>query len=301
MKELINANDILTISKLERETEDFIKFLDVDDKTLKAYRVGIKAFTNYLKENDIKQPTRMSVIAFRDYLRDTYTSSTVNMYMASIRALFRYLSINKLYDNITESIKGAKYTNVPKKQVLSQEKASEIYRQLNDPREKCLFSLCITTGLRGIEIARANIEDIKMHNGECVLYVQCKKHDSKDEYVKLSDKVVNDIKEYIGNRTSGSIFISKSNHNKNGGVTTKTLRLEVKNIFKRFGLDDDTFSLHSLRRSSGTIAYLNGSSIYDIQQYLHHKSINTTQRYINVATRDNNKSEINISNCILGG
>ena len=71
-----------------------------------------------------------------------------------------------------------------------------------------MFSLLITTGLRGIEVARAKIEDIKIHNGEVVLWVQCKKHDSKDEYAKLSNQVLEDIKNYIGNRTNGYIFVS---------------------------------------------------------------------------------------------
>ena len=144
------------------------------------------------------------------------------------------------------------------------------------------------------------IEDIKVHNGEVVLWVQCKKHDSKDEYVKLSSQVLKDIQNYIGNRTSGYIFTSTSNHNNGGGITTKTLRLIIKGIFKRFGLDRDTFSLHSTRRSSATIMYEQGADIYSIQQVLHHKSQLTTARYINAQTRNNNKSEYMVSDMILG-
>ena len=300
MKNEVISNE-LTLHKLQEYEESFIDYLDVDDLTLRAYKVGINALMQYLKDNGIKQPTRNDIIAFRDMLRANYSSNTVNTYMIAVRALFKYLEIHELYKNICVDIKGAKYDTTPKKEVLSIEQAQNIYKNLTDPREKALFSLLITTGLRGIEVAKAMIEDIKVHNGEVVLWVQCKKHDSKDEYVKLSQQVLRDIHNYIGNRTSGYIFTSTSNHNNGGGITTKTLRLIIKDIFKRFGLDRDTFSLHSTRRSSATIMYEQGADIYSIQQVLHHKSNATTTRYINAQTRNQNKSEYMVSDTILGG
>lgn len=299
MKTIVIKENELTIGKLNEYNEDFISYLDVDDLTLRAYRCGINQFMQYLEDNHIKQPTRNSIIAFRDYLRENYSSCTVNSYMTSIKALFKYLELNNKYENITRDIKGAKYSTTPKKQVLSLEQTKTIYNSLTDLREKALFSLLITTGLRGIEVARARIEDIKIYNGEVVLWVQCKKHDSKDEYVKLSNQVLEDIKNYIGNRTSGYIFVSTSNNSKGNGVSTTTLRKTIKSIFKRFGLDDDSFSLHSTRRTSATIMYQNGVDIHSIQQVLHHISSNTTARYINSVTRNDNKSEYIVSNAIF--
>lgn len=298
---ILNKDNELTLETLNKYKESFIDYLDVDDLTLKAYKVGINNFMNYLKDNDIKQPVRDDVIAFRNELRKKYSSNTINSYMIAVRSLFKYLDIHKLYENICLNIKGAKYDTTPKKQVLTIEQAKKIYSNLTDLREKCIFSLLITTGLRGIEVSRAKIEDIKIYNGEVVLWVQCKKHDSKDEYVKLSNQVLEDIKAYIGERTSGSLFVSTSNENYGEGISTTSIRKIIKNIFKRFGLDSDTFSLHSLRRSNAVISYETGSSIYDIQQVLHHKSINTTTRYLKQVNRDKNKTEYNVANTILGG
>lgn len=288
------------LSNIVQCTESFINYLDVDDRTLKAYKAGIKKFMEYLNNNNIKMPSRNDLISYRDYLRETYSSNTVNSYMIAIRRLFKYLEMNNVCENICVDIKGAKYDTTPKKQVLTLEQTKDIYNNLVDLREKALFSLLITTGLRGIEVQRANIEDIKIHNGEVVLWVQCKKHDSKNEYVKLSNKVLEDIKNYIGNRTTGSIFISTSNENYGNGISTTSIRKIIKNIFKRFGLDDDSFSLHSTRRTNAVISYETGSSIYDIQQVLHHSSINTTTRYLKQVDRDKNKTEYNVANAILG-
>ena len=299
MKMELYSNKITT-KELENYTESFIDYLDVDDKTLKAYKVGIRSLFNYMESHGIKQPTRDDIIGFRNMLRETYSTNTTNTYMIAVRALFKYLEIHKLYPNITIDIKGAKYSNTPKKQVLSLEQTKMIYNSLTDLREKSLFSLFATTGLRVWEVANTNIEDIKIYNGEVVLFVLGKKRDDKSEYVKLSEQVLNDIKNYIRNRTSGPIFISTSNENKGNRISTVSIRKIVKSIFKRFGLDDNTFSCHSLRRTFAVISYETGNSIYDIQQVLRHHSINTTTRYLQQVNRDNNKTEFNVSNTIFG-
>ena len=299
MKEIvINGNQIMNID-FEMYGESFIKYLDVDIKTLKSYEAGINNFMEYLKEHNIKQPVRDDVIGYRDYLRQTYCSNTVNSYMTAIRALFKYLKIHKIYDNLAEDVKGAKYSTTPKKEVLSLEQMKEIYNSLTDVRERALFGLMISTGVRVWEVSNALIEDIKYHNGEVVLFILAKKRDSKCEYVKLSYQVLDDIKKYIGNRTSGYIFTSTSNNSLGDGLSTTSLRKLIKKIFKRFGIDKDTVSCHSLRRSFAVVSYETGSSIYDIQQVLHHANINTTTRYLKQVDRDKNKTELRVSNAIF--
>ena len=232
MKNEIIGNE-LTLHKLQEYEESFIDYLDVDDKTLNAYKVGINCLMNFLKENNIKQPTRNDIIAFRDMLRENYSSNTTNTYMVAVKSLFKYLEIHNLYRNIAVDIKGAKYDTTPKKEVLSLSQMQTIYNSLTDLKEKALFGLMITTGLRVCEISTALIEDIRVYNNEVVLFVLGKKRDSKCEYVKLSNQVLKDLQDYIGNRTSGYIFTSTSNHNNGGGLTTTSLRRYIKDIFKR--------------------------------------------------------------------
>lgn len=296
---LKESKDYLTINELNEYKESFIDYLDVDEKTLNTYRVGILSFMNYLKNNQINKPVREDIIGYRNYLRENYSSNTVNTYMIAVRALFKYLKIHNKYEDITVDIKGAKYDTTPRKEVLSLEQMKSIYSTLEDSREKALFGIMISTGLRVCEISTALIEDIKEHNGEIVLFILGKKRDSKNEYVKLPNQVIEDIKNYIGDRTQGSIFVSTSNNNINGGMTTTSLRRIVKSILKRYGIEKDTISCHSLRRSFAVVSYETGSSIYDIQQVLRHQNIQTTTRYLKQVDRDKNKTEYNVANVIL--
>ena len=293
-------DNMLSISNsINKIKNQFIEYLDVSNNTIETYKNGIENFIYYMQKNGIKNPCRKDIISYRDELRSDYSSNTVNSYMTALRCLFKYLENNDIYQDITKDIKGSRHSNTPKKQVLTLEQSKNIYKNLTDPREKALFSLLITTGIRGIECVNACIEDIKTYNDEIVLFVQCKGHNAKDEYVKLSRQTVEDIMNYIGNRKQGYIFVGNGNNNSGNGVTTKTIRLIIKNIFRRFGLDSDTFSLHSCRRSFATLAYENGSDIYSIQQVLHHNSISTTNRYLRQVSRDNNKSELNVASLVL--
>lgn len=295
MKELKELNYV----DLKLQKESFMSFLDVNELTIKSYKDGISHFIEYLDRNNIKKPTRLDFKAFRDELKQTMKVNTVNSYLTANRCFFRYLEANGIYENITKDVKSLKTSSIPTRQTLSKEKCQEIYKSLTDKREKCLFSLSVSTGLRGIEIARAKIEDIKEHNGEMVLWVQPKKHNSKDFYVKLSQQVLDDINEYIEHRTDGYIFVSTSNNNNGGGITTTTIRRIIKNIFKKFGINEDGFSMHSTRRTFATLAYNSDIDIYSIQQVLGHHSISTTQRYINQVVRDKNESEKVVSDLIF--
>ena len=279
--------------------DDFISYIDVSDLTLKTYGDGIRSFFNYMKQNNISSPVRDDIKAYRDDLILTKSVNTVNSYLCALRVFFNYLESNNLYPNITKDVKNIKTSKIPKKQVLSIDECKKIYSSLTNNREKLIFSLAITTGLRASEIANAKLENIKKLNGEYVLYVKCKKRDDESEYVKLSNQVLKDILDYTDGRLEGNIFISQSHNSYGEGLTVTSIRNIVKSIFRRFGYDDNGFSCHSIRRSSATIMYDNGQSIYDIQQVLHHRSIQTTQRYINQAVRDNNKSEYIVSELLF--
>lgn len=279
--------------------DDFISYIDVSNLTLKTYGDGIRSFFNYMKQNNISSPVRDDIKAYRDDLILTKSVNTVNSYLCALRVFFNYLESNNLYPNITKDVKNIKTSKIPKKQVLSIDECKKIYSSLTNNREKLIFSLAITTGLRASEIANAKLENIKKLNGEYVLYVKCKKRDDESEYVKLSNQVLKDILDYTDGRLEGNIFISQSHNSYGEGLTVTSIRNIVKSIFRRFGYDDNGFSCHSIRRSSATIMYDNGQSIYDIQQVLHHRSIQTTQRYINQAVRDNNKSEYIVSELLF--
>lgn len=300
MKEIVISN-----FKWDVFLKKFFEYLDVEsNETVKTYYNGIKSFISYIGLNE--QPKRDDVISWKLDLKEKTSVSTANTWLVGVKRFFKFLSLYRLYPNITEDIKGFKISQTPKKNVLTEEQIKKIYANLLKDesdlgiRNRALFSLLITTGLRGIEVSNARIEDLKQINGENCLFIKGKGHVDYDTYVKIPKNVLNNILEYIGDRKKGYIFISNSNHNKGEKITTKTIRYVIKEIFIKNGLNDETLSLHSTRRTFSCIAYNNGANIYEIQQVLRHASVTTTQRYLREADRYKNKTEQNVENILLG-
>lgn len=103
--------------------------VDLLDASIKGYRVCLNHFSKWLKDNDIKQPTKDDIIRYKMYLKDSnYTINTKNAYLKSVRHLFKWLNANNLYPNISEDIKGFKSKGgVLKKDAFTEQ---DIYNQV---------------------------------------------------------------------------------------------------------------------------------------------------------------------------
>ena len=124
MNEITMSNNNLDLRGLY---EDFIRYIDVSDLTIKSYKDGIKNFFHYMNERGIKTPTRENVREYRDALAQTKATNTINSYLCSLRVFFNYLDSRGLYPNITRDVKNIKTSKIPKKQVLSIEECKNIY------------------------------------------------------------------------------------------------------------------------------------------------------------------------------
>jgi integrase/recombinase XerC len=170
-------------------------------------------------------------------------------------------------------------------------------------RDYAMIALLLTTGLRTIEIIRADIADLRTVGDDTVLFVQGKGRDDKSEYVKIAPKVETAIRKYLMTRTDTApdapLFTSESNHNQDGRLTTRTIRRLVKDALLNVGLNSDRLTAHSLRHTAATIALLKGAELAEVQQMLRHQNINTTMIYSHALSRAQNNSELTIADAIF--
>ena len=170
------------------------------------------------------------------------------------------------------------------------------------------MSLMVTTGLRTIEIVRANIEDMRtisidLETSFTALYIQGKGHKERTDYVKLSPKVEDAIKAYLTARGKAKeeepLFSSLSNRDSNERMTTRSISRIVKDHLLQAGLDSDRLTAHSLRHTAGTLNLLAGGSLEETKQLLRHTNINTTLIYSHALERARNTSENRITDAIF--
>ena len=76
-------NEVLTKKNINfgEVQEDFLTYLDVEKGSSKTYKCGIVNFLNYLNENNIKNPTRNDLRAFREELKTSKSINTINNYL----------------------------------------------------------------------------------------------------------------------------------------------------------------------------------------------------------------------------
>ena len=119
--------------------------------------------------------------------------------------------------------------------------------------------------------------------------------------IEAGYKSVELIKKYVEeNRIDNYLLVSNSNHNHNGKLTTKTIRLIVKNMFKRVGIVGDEYSFHSCRHLFATNSIKNGVDIREVSQALRHRSLQTTTIYLHDLEKINNKCSNVVYNSLFG-
>ena len=187
-----------------------------------------------------------------------------------------------------------------KKDALSAEQVKAIFSNfdvstLKGKRDKAMFALMVTAGLRTIEISRANVGDIIEREGKYFLLVQGKGHSEKDAEVRIADGVFVLIKSYLSSRadisTDSPLFGSVSNRNFDGRMTTNSISRIVKSAMKAAGFDSKRLTAHSLRHTAATTALKAGATLREVQQVLRHTNISITQIYLHDMDRLNNQAE----------
>ena len=281
MKDLLIKEDY--VIKLTELQEDFLKYIDVSDKTIETYKIALRQFANYLYENDIKVPTREDIINYRESLKADHKPTTINGYMIALRNFYKYLEYQGITKNITENVKSIKLETHHLKRSLSVEEVQKVLENCKNDKERLMVKMMISCALRCNELVNVKLEDFYNDGGVIMLKVLGKGRDGyKQDSVKIDNRLFEEIKSFINsNDIKDFLFVSNSNNNNGGQLTTKTIRKTIKRIFEDSGLDNiDLLSAHSLRHTSATLSLKNGLAIEEVSENLRHKSLSTTMIYL---------------------
>ena len=301
----VRNNTELTTVTLNDLFNRFINYIDVKPKSAETYTKAIRQFIVYVNDNNVKQPTRQDIINFREYLNSTHKPNTTQLYLTAVKLFFKWLEQEGIYKNIADNVKAPKQDKNHKKSYLTSEQCSKLIETANgNKRDYAILVLMLTTGLRTVEVARANIEDLGVIGNQAVLFIQGKGKDDKNDYVKLDVVIDEAIRDYLKTRknTKGTdpLFTSDSNHKTNGGrLTTRSISRLVKNNLIESGFNSERLTAHSLRHTTAHLNLENGATVEETKELLRHSNVATTYIYINEMNREKNNSELRIANAIF--
>lgn len=276
---VLNENKRIIVGEYIKK---FLDYIDVSDNTIKAYNVGLLQFIDYLKSNNIQEPTREDIIAFREYLKEEQLKpNTINAYLIAIRNFYNWLEYEGITKDIAKKIKGIKLERKHLKRGLSLEEIKKVLSVCKDTREQLLIKLMINCGLRCNEVVNIQLADFYDDKGIVMMKVLGKARSGlKQDSIKIDNRLFELIQEYVKQYDiKDYLFVSTSNHNTNGKLTTKTIRYIVKHLFERAGLDMEMLSTHSTRHTTCELLLEKGMPIQEVSEFMRHKSINTTIVY----------------------
>lgn len=267
---------------------NFVSGLDVKESSRSLYTRTITQYFNWLQEEgkDINTLTRADILEYKDSLLSSGLSAlTIGSYIVAVRKFYEWAEAEKIYPNIAKGIKTPKRVQAFKKQHLTDTKSGELlaHFQTLSLRDYAIVNLILRTGLRTIEVVRADIGDITFKGERRILKIWGKGHTEKDDFVILTDKAYQPIKEYLETRKGAKqgepLFTSTSRQNAGERLTTRTISKICKEGLQAIGLDGKEFTAHSLRHTTAVAILKHGGSITDVQEVLRHTSPVTSQIY----------------------
>ena len=291
----------------------FIINLDVKQNTKKQYRKSLSIFYKWCAAQGIQLNTisRADVLKYKQQLlaeEKRLSTQTVAVYLVALRRFFEWLEAEKIYPNIAKGVKSPRIKKEFVKQHLTTEECIEILNKLYDDvegkirkktyanqeenglRDYALVNLLLRTGLRTIELARLDVEDVTFKRRKRVIIVQGKGRDSKDDYVPLSEKAYQPLAAYLGTRPRAlpdePLFVCAGYGSHGRRMSTRRIQAICKEALRGIGLNDHEFSAHSFRHTCAVTLIQAGASAYDVQKFLRHSSIDTTEIYLKSIEED---------------
>ena len=275
----------------------------IADATSATYRRGFAKFATWAKGANLERTPQAAIKQWLADLRAAgHSQNAISVWFAGVRAFFAWaLSEGHIPADPTAAIKRGKRAGTArahKREMLTDDEMIRVLTLPLSPRDRALVHLLAYTGARGVELHRADIDDLKTDGQEMVLHVQGKGRTEKDERVVIAHQDAKDaVRDLLAERGEriGPLFASESNRSEGERLSPRALRMIVRNILDRAGITSPNKTTHSFRHSAITAAIRGGATLQDAQAMARHANVATTQVYFHNLSRLENAAEKKIS------
>ena len=266
----------------------FLDSQDLRQKSRETYYWGMVQYFRWMQESGhaMKSMTPADVMSFKNFMvKKKLSPLTIGSYLTAVRQFYKWTENTMLYPNIARSVKPPRGKKGFRKMHLNETEASDMlaYLKSKSLRDYAMVNLILRTGLRTIEVVRADVEDIRHKRGRRILKVWGKGYDDKDNFVILGDAVWNPIQEYLNTRGLQSkkepLFVTDGKGHRGARMSTRSVQYVCKESMKAIGLEGHEYSAHSLRHTTAVLILKNGGDWQDVQRVLRHSSPATSQIY----------------------
>lgn len=266
---------------------------NLNEKTVKAYRIDLRQFLEYFAAQRINFDKEL-VKKYIAYLNQHYKPRSTKRKIAALKAFCTWLEEEELLEDnpfckirirlqepfilprtiplrVIEQMLAAVYQTFQESRTTQQHKISL--------RDAAVMELLFATGMRVSELCGLNTEDVNLMDGTIKIYGK----GSKERILQITnDAVISVLIEYIKEYQPSEkqpFFLTQRK--------TRLAEQSVRLALRKYAEQIDTslhITPHMFRHSFATLLLEEDVDIRYIQQLLGHSSIVTTQIYTHVAT-----------------
>lgn len=266
----------------------------LDEKTLKAYRIDLRQFSEQISIINITEITPKILEQYIARLHEQYKPKTVKRKIASVKALFHYLEykdildhnpFNKILIHFREPVILPK--TIPLHTVETflstiykqRKNAKTSYQKRNALRDAAVAELLFATGMRISELCSLKINDVNLYDGTILIYGK----GDKERRIQIGNEaVINILTEYndafdTERQACNNFFINQSGK----ALSDQSIRRMI-NKYTSLASIDQHITPHMFRHTFATSLLEADVDIRYIQEMLGHSSINITEIYTHV-------------------
>jgi integrase/recombinase XerD len=271
--------------KLLNELGVYLKAVGYQTQTQSALLKGIQEFLDWL-EKPINKVERSDLQQYHDYLKTRpnklylggLSSQSIQLAFWQLRVCFGYLEKQgSLEHNPAAAYKLGKVSHEVR-EILTKPQIELLYQQAHKLKERITLHLFYGLGLRRSEGERLNRGDLDGNR----LYLR-KTKQGGSRVMPLLPNIQADLQAYLATRTDqqAALILNSRARRMRGASYLKLLRKLLKKAKLPEGID-----LHSLRHSIATHLVQSAMPLHQVQQYLGHRHIESTQNYLHYGHQD---------------
>lgn len=266
----------------------------LDEKTLKAYRIDLRQFSEQIPDIQVTAVTSDTLEQYIIRLHEQYRPKTVKRKIASVKALFHYLEyreiiiqnpFNKVLIHFREPVILPKTIPLPTIElflttIYNQGKnAKTPYQKRNALRDAAVSELLFATGMRISELCSLKVDDVNLYDGTILIYGK----GDKERRIQIGTEAVLHVLAKYKNafhteiQSCNNFFVNQSGN----ALSDQSVRRMI-NKYTALASINQHITPHMFRHTFATSLLEADVDIRYIQEMLGHSSINITEIYTHV-------------------
>jgi integrase/recombinase XerC len=280
---------------LEKGLAVFINTLSGKNRsaaTIRAYQTDIQQFISFLHEISVSAyaPQDVSKVDILEYLsflsKKDLTGVARARKLSALREYFRFLEgIGEIEKSPTNGVETPKREKNARQFLRSDEYTKMLSLAGGNIRDYAILQVFLQTGIRVSELAHLKIEDIDFIKP--AITVRGKGNSQRE--IALEKKGIQALRSYFAVRPVPESNAERLFLNYQGEpISERGVRKLVVKYTKAAGITKKA-SCHTLRHTFATYKAEKGVSPFQLQQWLGHANLNTTQIYVHLGKQNAKK------------